>query len=67
MASVEATLLGSLGMAPPRYGAMLKLVERGALRPRALVSRTGSLEEAGSVLAAMDSFATVGVVVIDRY
>jgi D-arabinose 1-dehydrogenase-like Zn-dependent alcohol dehydrogenase len=63
----ELTLLGSLGMAPPRYGAMLKLVERGALRPRALVSRTVSLEEAGSVLASMDSFATVGVVVIDRY
>jgi hypothetical protein len=25
------------------------------------------LEEAGSVLASMDSFATVGVTVIDRY
>jgi D-arabinose 1-dehydrogenase-like Zn-dependent alcohol dehydrogenase len=63
----ELTLLGSLGMAPPRYGAMLKLVERGVLRPGALVSRTVPLEEAGAVLASMDRFSTIGVVVIDRY
>ena len=54
-------------MAPPRYGTMLKLVERGALRPGALVSRTVALEEAGTVLASMDKYGTVGVVVIDRY
>jgi alcohol dehydrogenase len=63
----ELTLLGSLGMAPPRYSAMLKLVERGGLRPGAPVSRTVPLEEAGSVLASMDSFGTIGMVVIDRY
>ena len=63
----ELTLLGSLGMAPPRYGTMLKIVERGRLRPGALVSRTVPLEEAGTVLASMDAFGTVGVVVIDRY
>jgi D-arabinose 1-dehydrogenase-like Zn-dependent alcohol dehydrogenase len=63
----ELTLLGSLGMAPPRYGAMLRLVERGVLRPGSLVSRTVPLEEAGDVLASMDRFATLGVVVIDRY
>lgn len=63
----ELTLLGSLGMAPPRYRAMLKLVERGVLRPGTLISRTVPLEEAGAVLASMDEFATVGVVVIDRY
>jgi D-arabinose 1-dehydrogenase-like Zn-dependent alcohol dehydrogenase len=65
--SYELTLLGSLGMAPPRYGSMLKLVERGALRPGSLISRTVPLEQAGAVLASMDSFATLGVVVIDRY
>jgi threonine dehydrogenase-like Zn-dependent dehydrogenase len=63
----ELSLLGSLGMAPPRYGTMLKLVERGVLRPGALVSRTVPLEQAGAVLASMGSFSTIGVVVIDRY
>jgi D-arabinose 1-dehydrogenase-like Zn-dependent alcohol dehydrogenase len=63
----ELTLLGSLGMAPPRYGSLLSLVERGRLRPGALVSRTVPLEEAGAVLASMDDFGTTGVVVIDRY
>jgi alcohol dehydrogenase len=63
----ELSLLGSVGMAPPRYGTMLKLVERGVLRPASLISRTVPLEEASSVLASMDSFATLGVVVIDRY
>jgi D-arabinose 1-dehydrogenase-like Zn-dependent alcohol dehydrogenase len=63
----ELTLLGSTGMAPPRYGSMLKMVERGTLRPGALVSRTVPLEEAGSVLASMDKFGTIGVVVIDQY
>jgi threonine dehydrogenase-like Zn-dependent dehydrogenase len=63
----ELTLLGSLGMVPPRYGTMLQLVERGVLRPGSLVSRTVSLEEAGAVLASMDHFGTVGLVVIDRY
>jgi alcohol dehydrogenase len=46
---------------------MLNLVERGTLRPGALVSRTVPLEEAGTVLASMDKYGTVGVVVIDRY
>ena len=32
-----------------------------------LVNRTIPLEEAGTVLASMDKFATVGVTVIDRY
>ncbi|HXV22644.1 MAG TPA: zinc-dependent alcohol dehydrogenase family protein [Alphaproteobacteria bacterium] len=63
----ELTLLGSMGMAPPRFGSMLELVERGMLRPGALVSRTVPLEEAGSVLASMDEFGTLGMVVIDRY
>ncbi len=49
------------------FDAMLQMVQSGKLAPGKLVSRTVPLEEAGSVLAAMDSFATVGVTVIDRY
>ena len=63
----EATIVGSLGMPAPRFGAMLRMVESGKLRPGKLVHRTISLEEAGDVLASMDRFATVGVTVIDRY
>jgi D-arabinose 1-dehydrogenase-like Zn-dependent alcohol dehydrogenase len=63
----EATIIGSLGMQAPRFGAMLQMVETGKLRPGKLVGRTIPLEEAGTVLASMDKFATVGVTVIDRY
>lgn len=63
----EFTLLGSQGMAPPHYGAMLRMVETGKLRPGELVSKRVPLEEAGTVLASMDDFGTAGVSVIDRY
>jgi alcohol dehydrogenase len=63
----EATIVGSLGMQSPRFGAMLKMVENGKLAPGKLVHKTIPLEEAGRVLASMDTFATVGVNVIDRY
>jgi D-arabinose 1-dehydrogenase-like Zn-dependent alcohol dehydrogenase len=63
----EASLIGSYGMPAPRFDAMLQMVQAGKLAPGKLVSRTVPLEEAGSVLASMDSFATVGVTVIDRY
>jgi len=63
----EVSIIGSLGMQAPRFGAMLQMVESGKLRPGKLVHRTIPLEEAGGVLASMDRFATVGVTVIDRY
>jgi D-arabinose 1-dehydrogenase-like Zn-dependent alcohol dehydrogenase len=63
----EATIVGTLGMPAPRFGAMLQMVETGKLRPGKLVQRTIPLDEAGDVLASMDRFATVGVTVIDRY
>ncbi len=62
----EVSLIGSYGMPAPRFGAMLAMVEQGKLAPGKLVSRTVPLEEAGPVLASMDSFATIGVTVIDR-
>jgi threonine dehydrogenase-like Zn-dependent dehydrogenase len=46
---------------------MLDMVADGLLKPGRLVSRTVPLEEAGAVLAAMDSFDTLGFTVIDRY
>jgi threonine dehydrogenase-like Zn-dependent dehydrogenase len=63
----EASIIGSLGMQAPRFGAMLRMVETGKLRPGKLVHRRIPLDEAGDVLASMDSFATVGVTVIESY
>jgi len=63
----EVSLIGSYGMQPARFGAMLAMVESGKLAPGKLVSRRVALEEASGVLSAMDSFATLGVTVIDRY
>jgi D-arabinose 1-dehydrogenase-like Zn-dependent alcohol dehydrogenase len=63
----EITLVGSLGMPAPRYGAMLGMVEAGTLAPGKLVQRRIPLAEAGSVLESMDRYGTVGVTVIDRY
>jgi alcohol dehydrogenase len=63
----ELVLIGSYGMPAPRFGAMLSMVERGRLAPGKLVSRTVSVDDAGDVLSSMDSFATIGVTVIERY
>ena len=63
----ECSIIGTVGMQAPRFGAMLRMVESGKLAPGKLVNKTIPLEEAGAVLASMDNFATVGVTVIDRY
>jgi hypothetical protein len=43
------------------------MIETGKLQPKKLVGRTLALEEAGTVLASMSDFATLGVPVVDRY
>ncbi len=63
----EIELLGSKGMPPLHYDAMLRMVAAGRLDPGRLVSRTVALEEASAVLAAMDAYDTLGFTVIDRY
>ena len=63
----EITVVGSLGMPAPRYGAMLGMVETGKLAPGKLVQQRIRLEEASGVLESMDRYGTVGVTVIDRY
>ncbi len=63
----EIELLGSEGMPPLHYDAMLRMVAAGRLDPGRLVSRTVALEEASAMLAAMDAYDTLGFTVIDRY
>lgn len=61
----ELDLLGSHGMAAIDYPEMLGLVADGALRPAALVERVVSLEEAATLLPAMDGAAPAGITIID--
>lgn len=63
----ELSIVGSLGMQAPHFGAMLRMVEAGALAPGKLVQRTIGLDEVSGVLESMDGFGTVGVTVIERY
>ncbi len=63
----EIQVLGTFGMQPSRYPAMLRMVERGQLRPGRLVTGTIPLARLNDVLAAMTDFATVGVTVVDRF
>ncbi|MCW5890523.1 MAG: zinc-dependent alcohol dehydrogenase family protein [bacterium] len=63
----EIRILGSLGMQAPHFAGMLRMVEAGRLDPGKLVTRTIGLEEASSVLEAMDQYRTLGVTVIGQY
>ncbi|GAA2142776.1 zinc-dependent alcohol dehydrogenase family protein [Nocardioides koreensis] len=61
----ELEVLGSHGMAAVDYPAMLDLVARGILDPRALVGRVIGLDEAGAALAAMDRPGPPGLTVVE--
>jgi len=63
----EITIYGSSGLPAPAYGPMLRMIEAGKLQPARLVGRRIPLEEAGTVLASMSDYGTLGVPVVDRY
>jgi alcohol dehydrogenase len=63
----ELQVMGSHGMQAHRYGAMLDLILTGRLQPSRLIDRTIPLTEAPAVLAAMDSFRSAGITVIDDF
>lgn len=63
----ELEIFGSKGMPAQNFPAMLRLVAAGRLDPARLVTKTVPLEEAGSILANMGSFDTLGFAVIDRF
>lgn len=65
--SRELRIIGSHGMPLSGYRPLLKMVAVGQLRPQALVTATVPLEETWPVLESMETFATTGFVVIDRY
>ena len=61
----ELEVIGSHGMAAADYPAMLDLVGKGVLDPRALVGRVIGLDEAGAALAAMDRPGLPGLTVVE--
>ncbi len=63
----ELQVMGSHGMQAHRYGAMLDLIQTGRLQPNQLIERTIPLTQAPAVLAAMDTFRSTGITVIDDF
>lgn len=63
----ELEILGSHGMQAHRYGAMLDMIESGALCPDRLVGDRISLGAAVPALMAMDGFQTRGATVITSF
>jgi threonine dehydrogenase-like Zn-dependent dehydrogenase len=63
----ELEFLSAFGMAGQRFPAMLNMIETGRLDPGKVVSGTVGLAQAGEVLRSMQSYDTLGVIVIDQF
>jgi len=63
----EVTFLGSRGMPPTRYDALLRLVSAGTLDPGALVTREVALGDVPDRLAAMTDYRTHGIEVVTEF
>jgi len=63
----EIDLVPSLGMQPPRYDEIFRMVETGTVDPSAVVTETVSLEDISEKLDAMTDFGTVGIPVVDSF
>ena len=63
----ELEILGSHGMQPHRYPALLAMIEAGKLDPERLIGKRISLDQAPEELAGMGSFRGIGVTVIHQF
>lgn len=63
----EIEIVGSVGNPHVTYPELLGLVERGVLRPEAIVGETVALERAGDVIESMDRYDTLGFTVITSF
>ncbi|KRS13733.1 alcohol dehydrogenase [Roseovarius atlanticus] len=63
----ELEILGSHGMQAHRYGAMLTMIQSGALSPEKLIGNRITLEASIDALTNMDSFAGLGATVITEF
>lgn len=65
--SRQISIMGTRGIPASRFPALFAMIAAGHLDPARLVSTRIPLEEAGSALAAMDTYAGAGITVIDRF
>jgi alcohol dehydrogenase len=63
----EIEFIGSLGMQPPRYDEIFRMVDRGSLEPARVVSERVGLEDISGKLDAMTDYGTVGIPVVDEF
>jgi len=63
----EIEFIPSLGMQPPRYDEIFRMVDRGSLDPSRIVSERVGLEDITGKLEAMTDFETIGIPVVDRF
>ena len=63
----ELEILGSHGMQPHRYPALLAMIAAGKLNPERLIGKRISLDQAPEELIGMSNFQGVGVTVINRF
>jgi len=64
---MELQLIGTVGMQPSRYPAMLQMVENGHLAPGAMVTEKIKLDQASRVIDQMTTFQNVGTAVITSF
>ena len=62
----QIAIMGTRGIAASRFNALLGMIAGGRLDPARMITKRIRLDEAGAALAAMNSYAGVGVTVIDR-
>jgi len=63
----ELAIVGSAGMSPARFPALVRMVESGLLKPDRLIKRAVPIEEASDVIEQMGRFATLGMTVVNRW
>jgi len=63
----ELEILGSHGLQAHRYSEIFDMVACGKLKPELLIGKTVSLDEAPEEIANMNSYASIGVTVIDSF
>ncbi len=64
MVAREIEFIGTIGMQPQRYSAMLNMVTSGKLTPGAMVTNVVPVEEAAAVIESMHGFGNVGTTVV---
>jgi D-arabinose 1-dehydrogenase-like Zn-dependent alcohol dehydrogenase len=64
MVRKEIEFIGSHGMQPTRYDEIFRMVERGRVRPDAVVTRRVGLDDLNDRLAAMTEYDTRGIEII---